>query len=137
MVVHVETQYHGSGRYLSSFASKMLQKRRFGRVGLGVVMACLAEVSCTAAPCTAIEAARNLVAPKMTKKKHGEFEGGDFWEKHEELLKQAWKEREPLHSGLYRYGPSFEEKYVHPSLRHAVEKAREGQERETFALFEE
>eukprot|EP00434_Breviolum_minutum_P027964 symbB.v1.2.024742.t2/scaffold2365.1/size83366/10 len=119
------------------FASKMLQKRRFGRVGLGVVMACLAEVSCTAAPCTAIEAARNLVAPKMTKKKHGEFEGGDFWEKHEELLKQAWKEREPLHSGLYRYGPSFEEKYVHPSLRHAVEKAREGQERETFALFEE
>ena len=103
------------------------------------LMACVAmdSVDASEAPCTALEAARRLVAPKMTKKKHGEFEGGDFWEEHDVLLKQAWQERVPLQPSLYRYDSAFEEKYLHPSLRRAAEKAREGQEEEAFALFED
>ena len=102
------------------------------------LMACVAMASdASAAPCTALEAARRLVAPKMTKKKHEEFEGGNFWEEHDDLLKQAWQERVPLEPSLYRYDSAFEEKYLHPSLRRAAEKAREGQEEEAFALFED
>ena len=79
------------------------------------LMACVAmdasvDAQAAQAPCTALEAARRLVAPKMTKKKHGEFEGGDFWEEHDVLLKQAWQERVPLQPSLYRYDSAFEEK---------------------------
>ena len=73
----------------------------------------------------------------MTLKKHGEFEGGDFWEEHDELLKQAWQERVPVYTSLYQYDSAFEENYLHPKLREAAEQAREGQEQAAFALFED
>ena len=104
-----------------------------------VLMACVAQcdAAAAAAECTALEAARQLVAPKVHLKRNGEFEGGDFWEKHEELLKRAWKERSPLHAGLYEYGPAFEKEYIHPALRDAVQQAQKGREKEAQALFQE
>ena len=70
-------------------------------------------------------------------RKNGEFEGGDFWEEHEDLLRSAWRERVPLHAELYEYGPAFEREYLHPQLRDAVQKARLGQEKDAHELFEE
>lgn len=102
------------------------------RVWLMAGAACGAEVACTA-----LEAARRLTAPKVSLKKNGEFEGGDFWEEHEELLKKAWQERIPLHPELYSYSPAFEDAYVHPALRNAVAKARTGDEKFASELFQE
>ncbi|CAJ1345832.1 unnamed protein product [Effrenium voratum] len=87
---------------------------------------------------TALEAARQLVAPKVTLKKHGEFEGGDFWEEHEDLLKKAWQERSPSHPELHDFGPAFEDRYIHPKLRDAAQQAREAKgEEAAWSLFEE
>lgn len=73
----------------------------------------------------------------MKLKKHGEFEGGDFWQEHEELLKKAWQERPVVHTNLYHFNSAFEARYVHPKLREAAEMAREGNEQQAFALFED
>ncbi|CAE7371319.1 ICU11 [Symbiodinium sp. CCMP2456] len=87
---------------------------------------------------TALEAARQLVRPKATLQKDGEFEGGEFWEAHEELLKRAWQEHGPLHTDLYNFGPVFERRYLSPKLRAAVRLAREeGREEALQGLFEE
>ncbi|CAE7632081.1 unnamed protein product, partial [Symbiodinium microadriaticum] len=83
-------------------------------------------------------AARQLVRPKVTLQKDGEFEGGEFWEAHEELLKRAWQEHGPLHADLYNFGPVFERRYLSPKLRAAVRLAREeGREEALQGLFEE
>ncbi|CAE7358438.1 ICU11 [Symbiodinium natans] len=87
---------------------------------------------------SALEAARQLVGPKVTKKKDGEFEGGEFWEAHEELLKRAWQEHGPLHADLYSFGPNFERRYLTSKLRAAARLAREeGSEEAAKGLFEE
>eukprot|EP00931_Biecheleriopsis_adriatica_P092832 TRINITY_DN66602_c0_g1_i1.p1 TRINITY_DN66602_c0_g1~~TRINITY_DN66602_c0_g1_i1.p1 ORF type:complete len:332 (+),score=78.41 TRINITY_DN66602_c0_g1_i1:70-1065(+) len=87
---------------------------------------------------TALEAARQLEPPRPVMQEKGEFEGAEFWEVHDELLTKAWQELGPLHGELYRYGPAFEQRYIHASLQHAARAAREGgSESEAWGLFKE
>ena len=76
---------------------------------------------------TAIEQARELanVQPTRRLKKGGEFEGGDFWEKNESLLSQAWSQVTRLHPELYVYDDAFQEKFINSDLRRAVQKLKE------------
>jgi hypothetical protein len=86
----------------------------------------------------ALERARALKTPIAAKTEKGEFEGAEFWEEHEELLKQAWQEFERLHPGLYRFDHSFEERYISKELRDAAKRARQDQgEAAALALFRE
>ena len=82
---------------------------------------------CDMKSCTALEQARELANSQPTRrlKKGGEFEGGDFWEKHESLLTQAWSQVTRLHPELYVYNDIFQEKFINSDLRHAVQKLKE------------
>ncbi|CAE8596174.1 unnamed protein product [Polarella glacialis] len=77
-------------------------------------------------PPFALEAARELVAPKPTLREKAEFEGGGFWEEHDDLLTRAWQELGPRHGDLYKYGHTFEKRYLSKALRRAARDAREG-----------
>ena len=82
---------------------------------------------CDMKSCTALEQARELanVQPTRRLKKGGEFEGGDFWEKNESLLSQAWSQVTRLHPELYVYDDAFQEKFINSDLRRAVQKLKE------------
>lgn len=94
--------------------------------------------ACAAAPATALQLARTLSAPVASMIKNGEFEGGDFWADHEELLRAAWKEVPRLHPVLYSFDEAFEESYITEVFRDAVAQARaDGDEAAVMALFHE
>ena len=87
----------------------------------------ISENVCNVKSCTALEQARELANEQPTRrlKKGGEFEGGDFWEKHESLLTQAWSQVTRLHPELYVYDDAFQEKFINSDLRRAVQKLKE------------
>lgn len=85
-----------------------------------------------------LQAARALKPPVPALSKGGEFEGYDFWEEYDDLLKSAWQQFGPLRGELYSFDPAFERRYLHSALRGAAAHARgEGDESEARGLFEE
>ena len=82
---------------------------------------------CDIKSCTALEQARELanLQPSRRLKKGGEFEGGDFWEKHESLFTHAWSQVTRLHPELYVYNDIFQDKFINSDLRRAVQKLKE------------
>jgi len=125
------------------FARAAAQQRRVGDddaapvAGGGLVL-----VPCTAAkePVneSALACARRLEAPAPVKAERGEFEGEDFWEEHEDLLRRAWAEAPRRHPGLFRFDAAFEERYLGGALRSAAAAARVGDgEKALHKLFSE
>jgi len=102
---------------------------------VGVV---LATAAAPASASSALSAARALTAPMPLRQKNGEFEGHEFWDEHDSLLTDAWRELGPKHPDLYTFGPAFQWRYIHHDLRKAATLARAGKgEGAVRGLFEE
>ena len=84
------------------------------------------ENTCSMNSCPALQRAIELghSEPSRQLKKGGEFEGGDYWEKHEQLFAHAWSELPRLHLELYEYNDSFQDKFINPKLRNAVKNMK-------------
>ena len=82
-------------------------------------------LSANAAP-SALTRARQLTPPKPVQTVGGEFEGAEFWEKNDALLKAAWREYGSKHEALYRFDEGFESLYIAPEMQRAVHEARQG-----------
>ena len=97
---------------------------------------------------SALHRARQLTPPQPVNTSGGEFDGAEFWNKHEALLARAWRELTPLHPALLQFNESFESRYISPRLLDAARTLRSGDasvtardrdaaERELRALFKE
>jgi len=65
-----------------------------------------------------------LNQPSRDLKTGGEYEGLEFWQENDDLFSQAWSELPKLHPELYKYNSQFQEKFINPQLKDAVEKLR-------------
>ena len=76
------------------------------------------------APDSALDMVRQLRVPAPSATTNGEYEGAAFWEMHDSLLRHAWLEYDRAHPGLFTFNASFEERYIHPQMRAAVQSLR-------------
>ena len=89
---------------------------------------------------SALEQARSLKAPAATAKTYGEWESMEFWQMHDGLLKQAWKEWAMLQSigSSQKTFPSLDEAtLIDPSLFQAIHSAWSDPSVETEQVLKE
>ena len=113
------------------------QRRRMSATG--PLLTCLAAISCAASQSetcdgSALSRARALQAPAVSKVANGEFEGSDFWEANDALLRRAWLEYGKRHKALYSLDDSFEQLYISPKLRAACSAIRSGHAKNESAV---
>ena len=87
----------------------------------------------------ALRLAQDLKPPKVSQSEKGEFEGAEFWDKHQALFDAAWIEYGHKHATLYEYDDAFRQLYISSELRAGVQHARApGHDESSLrALFEE
>lgn len=83
-----------------------------------------AEAGRNSSPLSALEAARELTAPVPVGVRRGEYEGDEWWDEHESLLRRAWVELGPGLPSLYGAGPHWNERYLHAEFVAAASAAR-------------
>ena len=81
---------------------------------------------CEMNSCQAWQKAKELghAQPSRELKKGGEFEGLDYWEQNESLFAEAWSEFPRLHPELYEYNDVFQDTFINPKLRTAIQKLK-------------
>ena len=88
------------------------------------ISASASSAAATSESDSALHRARQLRAPKPVRTAGGEFEGANFWNKHEALLARAWRELAPRHAALLHFNESFEARYISRPLLHAIRTLR-------------
>jgi hypothetical protein len=94
---------------------------------MGLAMAAdeTAERGASSSVASAVSVAQQLKAPPSTALYGGEDENSDWWDEHEELLREARREWGRKHPDLYEWTRAFQESYLDPALLRAFDLRNE------------